>query len=243
MRQNTTRKDFSVNEPVEDRLTLWKDRYSEMEITGDRSLDVEKKINLQLTRFIDFFRDRYGYEKVTAIVKRDVTAWLEQLYNPPEKRGKAYAPATVNNHQAALSRFMKWLRIRLLPEDPMKGIRGIMLPDPEPRTLTSEQILTLKNICDRLERFHLKKDRRRMKGKLELKTHARPRRDRAIVYVLLSTGLRREELANLNLEQVEPSDPVQLRTARSAKIVRIRGKGKTEGTEYLSADARAALAD
>ncbi|WP_235560869.1 hypothetical protein [Bacillus sp. FJAT-28004] len=48
---------------------------------------------------------------------------------------------------------------------------------------------------------------------------------------------------NLILDQVEPSDPAQLRAARSAKIVRIRGKGKTEGTECLSTDARAALAD
>jgi hypothetical protein len=98
--------------PEEDRLTLWKERYIEMEITGERKCDIEKKIDLQLTRFIDFYRDRYAYEKVTAVVKRDVTTWLEHLYNPPEKGGRGYAPVTVNNHQAALSRFMKWLRIR-----------------------------------------------------------------------------------------------------------------------------------
>ena len=91
MRQNTTRKNFSVYDPEEDRLMLWKERYIEMEITGERKRDVEKKIDLQLTRFIDFFRDRYGYEKVTAVVKRDVTTWLEQLYNPPEKGGRGYA--------------------------------------------------------------------------------------------------------------------------------------------------------
>ncbi|MFC5647974.1 hypothetical protein ACFPYJ_02345 [Paenibacillus solisilvae] len=83
-----------------------------MEISGDRKREVEKKIDLQLGRFIDFFRNRYGYEKVMAVVKRDVTSWLEQLYGPPEKGGEGYAPATVNNQQAALSRFMKWLRVR-----------------------------------------------------------------------------------------------------------------------------------
>ncbi|MGM0883243.1 MAG: hypothetical protein ACQEXQ_19665 [Bacillota bacterium] len=45
---------------------------------------------------------------------------------------------------------MKWLRIRaphLLPEDPTtKGVREIMLPDPKPRTLTSEQIVTSKHL-------------------------------------------------------------------------------------------------
>src|SRR5260370_11184178 len=64
-----------------------------------------------------------------------------------------------------------------------------------------------------------------------------------MVYVLLSTGLRREELVNLDLDQVEPHTPEALRTARAARITRVRGKGKTERTVFLSADARTALAD
>ena len=68
-------------------------------------------------------------------------------------------------------------------------------------------------------------------------------RDRAIVYVLLSTGLRREELVRLDLDQVVPGDPKQLRKARRASIARVKGKGGTERTVFLSADARQALAD
>ncbi len=68
-------------------------------------------------------------------------------------------------------------------------------------------------------------------------------RDRAMVYVLLSTGLRREELVRLDLDQVAPSDPKQLRKARRASIARVKGKGGTERTVFLSADARDALAD
>jgi site-specific recombinase XerD len=76
-----------------------------------------------------------------------------------------------------------------------------------------------------------------------VRAQARPKRDRAIVYVLLSTGLRREELIQLDLDQVAPHTPEGLRTARRAQILRVRGKGKTERTVFLSADARAALAD
>jgi site-specific recombinase XerD len=61
--------------------------------------------------------------------------------------------------------------------------------------------------------------------------------------VLLSTGLRREELVNLNLDQVEPNAPEALRAARQGKMTRVKGKGKTERTVFLSADARAALAE
>lgn len=73
--------------------------------------------------------------------------------------------------------------------------------------------------------------------------YRRPLRDRAIVYVLLSTGLRREELVNLDFDQLDPATPEALRAARQGRITRVRGKGKTERTVFLSADARAALAD
>ena len=68
-------------------------------------------------------------------------------------------------------------------------------------------------------------------------------RDRAIVYVLLSTGVRREELVNLDLDQVAPTKTEDLRKARQAKITRVLGKGKTQREVFLSADARLALAD
>ncbi|MBA2362358.1 MAG: tyrosine-type recombinase/integrase [Chloroflexia bacterium] len=68
-------------------------------------------------------------------------------------------------------------------------------------------------------------------------------RDRAIVYVLLSTGLRREELVRLDLDQVVPNASSMLRKARRASIARVKGKGSTERTVFLSADARDALAD
>lgn len=51
-----------------------------------------------------------------------------------------------------------------------------------------------------------------------------------MVYVLLSTRLRREELVNLDLDQVEPQTPEALCMARSVRITRVHGKGKTERT-------------
>ena len=80
------------------------------------------------------------------------------------------------------------------------------------------------------------------KQKTPLYAHARPTRDRAIVFVLLSTGLRREELIQLDLGQLKPDTAPELLKARKAQIVKVRGKGKTERTVFLSADARQALA-
>jgi integrase len=50
-------------------------------------------------------------------------------------------------------------------------------------------------------------------------------------------------LTRLDLDQLVPSAPRELRNARQARITRVQGKGKTERTVFLSADARAALAD
>jgi integrase len=60
---------------------------------------------------------------------------------------------------------------------------------------------------------------------------------------LLSTGLRREEVVNLDLAQLEPNTPEALRHARRARITRVKGKGQTERGVFLSLDARLALAD
>ena len=95
-----------------------------------------------------------------------------------------------------------------------------------------------------LERFHELKGRE-WKERSERVGHARgrPVRDRAIVFVLLSTGLRREELVTLDLSQVQPNEPERLRSARVVRIRGVKGKGGTERNVFLSKDAREALAE
>ena len=64
-----------------------------------------------------------------------------------------------------------------------------------------------------------------------------------IVFALLSTGLRREELVTLDLSQVEPNSPKELRAARRVRVRGVKGKGGTERNVFLSKDAREALAE
>jgi site-specific recombinase XerD len=172
------------------------------------------------------------------------------LGNPPECERVAN-DLTAAKLVAQFVGFTTWVQTHnpdLFPGgDPAKGIGELDLPPLEPRALSPEQVRSLKSFCDRLERFHQVKGRRRRKrednGSVPLQAHGRPWRDRAIVYVLLATGLRREELVLLDLDQVEPHTPNALRSVRRARIARVKGKGKTERTVFLSADARLALAD
>ena len=238
LRNFTSRKVKRAAEPLPDTIGTWMERYLDLAVRGVRSESVTQKIALHLDRFRTFFLEAYGHEWIGACLPRDVAAWQRHLAGE-------MAASTVNGHLASLSSWATWVTARA-PEvwaagDPTKGIGELGLPPLEPRALSDDQVRSLKNVCDRLSRFHQLRGRRRQVDSTH--AHARPLRDRAIVFVLLSTGLRREELVRLDLDQVEPCTPEELRRARKVRITRVKGKGKTERVVFLSADARSALAD
>ncbi len=218
-------------------------RYLELAVVGVRSRTVAEKAALHLGRFVEFFGEAYGHDRVSAVVCRDVQAWQRSLIDG------GLAPSTVNNHLASLPAFTTWVDTRaprLFPAgDPAKGVKEVRLPPLEPRALSEAQVRSLKNVCDRLERFHGLKGRGWKKdgGRSPAHARGRPVRDRAIVFVLLCTGLRREELVTLDLRQVEPNGPEKLRAARRVRVHGVKGKGGTERNVFLSKDAREALAE
>lgn len=248
MPQKDAQKVIPLHGEGEDRISYWIEKFLDEEIRGVRSKNIEQKIALQLGRFQSFFTKRYRHERVSSIVKRDIKAWLDELYPEDPDKERPFASSTVNNHKAHLSLFLNYLSQKaphLLPENPMQGreFKDIQLPPPEPRALSDEQVISLLNICDRLERFYQLKGRRWKGAHAPVRSNARPKRDRALAFLFLFTGIRRRMAANINLDQLEPNTPDELRKARKARIVRIRGKGMTEQNKYLNQDLRNALAD
>lgn len=245
MRQNTLRKDETGQTfyfpDQKDSLAYWIEQYVELAIRG---VKVEaQKVELHLNRFLQFFEEKFGTDRLSAVTQREVKLWQADLYD----KGEGFMPSTVNGHLASLSGFMGWAIAKaphLFPlGDPSKGVREIDQMPLVARALTERQVASLKNVCDRLEVMYAKRDRRRATGNvIQLRTNSRPQRDRAIVYTFLSTGLRRSELCELDLSQLEPNDPEALRKTYIAKLRRVRGKGGTERDVFLSKDARKALA-
>lgn len=241
----TSRKDEDLERELSDTsdgLSSWVGRYLELAVVEVRSQTVAEKAALHLGRFIAYFEETYGHDRVSSVVRRDVQGWQRSLVE------QDLSPSTVNNHMASVSAFTSWVDAqapRLFPAgDPAKGIRELRLPPLEPRALSEVQVRSLKNVCDRLERFHELKGREwKPWGERNKHSRGRPVRDRAIVYLLLSTGLRRKELVEVDLAQVEPSTPDELRAARKVRIRGVKGKGYTERNVFLSRDAREALAE
>ena len=226
-----------------DSLQAWMDAYLHLAVQEVRSEAVSHKIALHLRRFQQFFEARYGQERISSCLKRDVAAWQQALV------AQGLAVTTINSHLASLSAFGTWVQAHddtVFPMgDPSKGIGDLALPPLEPRALHEQQIQSLKNLCDRLPVFYQLKGRRwtQTPAPTPQRRTARPWRDRAIVFVLLSTGLRREELVKLNRDQLHPNTADALRAARRAQISGVQGKGKTQRDVFLSRDARLALAD
>ena len=82
-----------------DSISSWVGRYLELAVVGVRSRTVGEKAALHLGRFVGFFEDSYGHDRISTVVRRDVQGWQRSLTE------RDLAPSTVNNHLASLSAF------------------------------------------------------------------------------------------------------------------------------------------
>jgi site-specific recombinase XerD len=255
-RKITSRKVVDLNGGLGDAgdsLTTWTQRYLDLAVRGVRSDEVTGKITRHLDSFTAWFTTGYGHDRVSAVTPREVAAWRDHLAaeGTVSRDGTtaAMAPATVNNHLAHLSALFSWITAHapaglLRHGDPTKKVDPLRLPAPQVRALAGAQVRTVKNVLDRIEGFHQLKGRRHRGGKAPaVHRHARPLRDRAIVHLMLGTGLRRAEVTDLDLPQLDPADPSELRRAKRARLNDVRGKGRTSRAVFLGRDARQAIAD
>jgi integrase len=245
---------------ADDSLAIWAQRYLDLAVRGVRSDEVTGKIARHLDRFAAWFTSGYGHDRVSAVTPREIAAWRDHLAaeGAAGRDGPtaAMAPATVNNHLAHLSALFSWIsalfswirvhaRAGLLRHgDPTNKVDPLRLPAPQVRALAGAQVRTVKNVLDRIEGFHQLNGRRhRGGGTAPVHRHARPLRDRAIVHLILGTGLRRAEVTGLDLAQLDPGHPAELRRVKKARLNDVRGKGRTSRTVFLGRDARHAVAD
>ena len=197
---------------IPDSLLAWITRYLHVAVVGVRSEEVTSKIALHLHRFQMFFLEAYGHDRISTCVRRDVAAWQKQL------QVEGMAPSTVNNHLASLSSFCTWVHShapRLFAAgDPTKGVGELGLPPLEPRALNEDQIRSLKNLCDRLDHFHLLKGRRQTGHQLQ--AHARE----LVGHVDRLAQLNERTLSDEPLEERPISRPISSLPIQPIDVVR-----------------------
>lgn len=179
-----------------------------------RSLGVErnasehtvKAYREDLTQAIGYFTTQLGKDvDVKKVSVRHVRAFLAYLHD------QGYSKTTISRRLAALRSWFKFLcREGTLTTNPADAVRGPRKDKRLPKFLTEEAVTTL---CATPDASTLGV------------------RDRAMLEVIYSAGLRVSELVGLNLEDVQLADA----------MMTVRGKGKKERIAFLGEPAVKAL--
>jgi site-specific recombinase XerD len=188
---------------------LLNDYLDYLEIEKQRSVRTRENYDHYLSRFLAWGK----FSRASDITDETVRQYRLYLNRVHDEHGRPLKRSTQNYHIIALRGFLKYLAKRNVASLAPERIELGRLPDRDVDFLESVE----------LERLLHAPDTRTARG----------RRDRALLEMLFSTGLRVSELCALNREAVE---------AQSARSLSVRGKGGKIRVVFLSADARASLA-
>jgi site-specific recombinase XerD len=185
-----------------------------LEIEKNRTQNTLQNYHFYMTRFLEWHGADHTPESITADRVRAYRLWLNRLV---DVHGEPLKKNTQNYHLIALRSFLRYLTKRDIPSLAPEKIELMSMPDREISVIDSHEL-------DRLLEAPLQTE---AKGSLEASPLIK-HRDKAILELLFSTGLRVSELAKLkkediNLEKDEFS---------------VRGKGRKLRVVFLSATAR-----
>jgi site-specific recombinase XerD len=160
-------------------------------------------------RDLEFFAKFLGRDVVTA-ERAEVKAFVLELAGK-----RRYQPAAIRRKLVALRRFYRYLAVEgKRSDDPMAGIEAPKLPKRLPVVLKEDEVA-------RLLRTPAPAGR----------TEFQRLRDRAILEVLYASGIRRAEVASLNLYDVD----------LERRIMRVTGKGNKQRTVLINDAAAEAM--
>ena len=207
--QNALRNDLTAIGPREDRLEDWVVMYLRHEVTTSESTRKVQARDLGL--FVDFFSEEAGGTTIGLWTLRLSETFKTRLRATVAESGRRrWSDRTVNRILAHLKTFSKWLhRHRPFPlGDPMEKIKSVptrSLLEVE-RALTPAERRRMLDAADLLlETGGRSVDRHRCRNaaKRPRRKDFRPYRNRAIVYTLIETGMRRAAAARINLVDVD----------------------------------------
>lgn len=145
--------------------------------------------------FCSYMAGKHEYTAIQQVTEADIYGWLAHLRNTPNQRGQPYKSTTIQTYCRDVSVFFHWLiDHRYLAVNPMEHIRAPKVERPLIRVFTEEELQRLDAACNRPGHGRaLSPDERKSMAA----------RDRAILWMLLSTGMRRIELCRLRLCDID----------------------------------------
>jgi len=243
--QTTLRNDLGrdlvvVNRQI-DSVAAWMAAYFQFEVTTlESSQQVQRR---DLKTFLEFMLAEVGNDRLpnwTPRLSQAFKSWLQHEVNSEGHR--RWNDRTVNRMLAHLKTFAKWVhKYRPFPlGNPMEKIKLVAAPSllSIERAITSTERRRLLDAADLLvETGGRSRDRHRYRNATQRprRQDYRPYRNRAIVYALIETGMRRAAVVAIEVEDVEVEERA-LRTSEKGgmeQVYQISREGLTAITDYL----------
>ena len=180
-------------------LSGWIQLYLKMQIKGIKAEGTYKAVKRDLAYFETFFTDYLGNELITAW-----TAQVTRRFVQSRQQEHNEKPATISRRLRSLSIFANWM-MSVRPDwfllgHPTRGVKEPVQQALSPRGLTREQVHLL---IDAAHNLIARKTSKQKSPRGRSTTIQRPYRDHAILILMLNTGIRREEVCNLELHQLD----------------------------------------
>jgi site-specific recombinase XerD len=173
--------------------------------------DVTKKDYGAVVRpFLSYIRQEYQYTSVREIEEQDVIEWLAYLHGAISRRGRPYSSRTIETYSRDVRVFFNWLVTHgHLSSSPMVNLKAPKVEKTLIRIFLEDELRRLDMACGRpMQGRALTEDERK----------ALASRDRAFLWLLLSTGIRVSEACSLTFADVDWKEG----------MIYIHGKGAKE---------------
>ena len=195
----------TIPEAFPDTLTWWREQFFSLQFTTSEGS--QKKQWRHIEMFIRFMLGTTGNEERKLWTPRLSRDFLTTLKKKTD--GTARATDTIDNVLNHVRSFAKWIHhLKPFPfGNPMAKIKNVRsLKNWGSRSLTPQERNRMLDSADYLPiSWGKSKDRERYglhpESRPTRKT-ARPYRNRAIIYTLIETGMRREAVTNIELEKI-----------------------------------------
>lgn len=196
-----------------------------LEIERNRSRLTVQNYHFYILRFIEWFGDK----KPEALTGEDVRKYRLYLNRFIDKMGEELKKNTQNYHLIALRSFLKYLAKRDVHTLSPEKIELMKMPDREVMFLEADEVLRLLNAPMTLKNSEGRKNKDEAGEEKRQSDILRQKyRDKAILEMLFSTGLRVSELAGLK------KDNINLKRDEFT----VTGKGRKSRVVFVSDDAK-----
>jgi len=159
--------------------------------------------------FLRYMEDTHQYVSIQQITEQDVLGWLAYLRSAENAYGRPYSSRSIQTYCRDVLAFFRWLVDHsYLAVNPTAQIKVPKVEKALIRVFTEEELERLDAACDRPPKGRsVTPDERKMLAA----------RDRAILWLLLSTGIRLSELCGLRFCDIDWDNSLILVFGKGAK--------------------------